>query len=82
MILNKGCNAFISSVKFIISDNRKILYQILLQFKKIAFSESEYITVYDTYKVTIFRVAKFLGQLFSNSSLTRNTSTTNNLVNI
>ncbi|QLL40965.1 penicillin-binding protein 1B [Buchnera aphidicola (Aphis craccivore)] len=80
VISNEGCKSLLSSVRFIVSDDGKILYQSLPQSKNIASSEAAYLTVYAMQKVVTSGTAKSLGALFKNFSLAGKTGTTNNLV--
>ncbi|QCI18755.1 penicillin-binding protein 1B [Buchnera aphidicola] len=80
VISNGGYKSLLSSVRFIISDNGKILYQSLPESKKIASSEAAYLTLYAMQKVVTSGTAKSLGVLFKHLSLAGKTGTTNNLV--
>ncbi|WP_264284752.1 penicillin-binding protein 1B [Buchnera aphidicola] len=80
VISNEGYKSLLSSVRFIVSDDGKILYQSLPQSKNIASSEAAYLTLYAMQKVVTSGTAKSLGALFKNFSLAGKTGTTNNLV--
>ncbi|QFQ32046.1 hypothetical protein FQV32_01240 [Buchnera aphidicola (Aphis gossypii)] len=78
---NQEYKSFSYLVRFIIFDDKKILYQSLVQSKKTVFSKALYLTVYAMQKFITFRTDKFLDDLFENLSLTRKTGIKNNLVN-
>ncbi|WP_343154430.1 penicillin-binding protein 1B [Buchnera aphidicola (Aphis aurantii)] len=80
VISNEGFKSSLSSVRFIVSDNGKILYQNLPRSENIVSSEAAYLTVYAMQKVIASGTAKSLGALFKNFSLAGKTGTTNNLV--
>ncbi|CAL4326264.1 Penicillin-binding protein 1B [Buchnera aphidicola (Brachycaudus tragopogonis)] len=80
IIANYGYKAVLSSVRSVISDDNKILYQSLPQSKNIVSSEASYLTLYAMQQVVKHGTAKLLGQNFNKFSLAGKTGTTNNLV--
>lgn len=80
VIANGGYKTLLSSVRSIISDDGKVLYQSLPQSKNIESIEATYLTLYGMQKVVSSGTAKSLGSIFKKFSLAGKTGTTNNLV--
>lgn len=80
VLANEGCKSLLSSVRFIVSDDGKVLYQSVPKSKSIISAEASYLTVYSMQNVVNSGTAKSLGALFKNFSLAGKTGTTNNLV--
>ncbi|WP_261979507.1 penicillin-binding protein 1B [Buchnera aphidicola] len=80
IISNKGYKSLLSSVRFIVSDDGKTLYQSLPKSENVVSSEASYLTIYGMQKVVNCGTARSLGALFKNFSLAGKTGTTNNLV--
>lgn len=79
-IANSGCKSLLSSVRSIISDDGKVLYQTLPQSKHIESSEASYLTLYAMQQVVNSGTAKSLGVIFKELSLAGKTGTTNHLI--
>ncbi|WAI03391.1 penicillin-binding protein 1B [Buchnera aphidicola] len=75
-----GYKSLLSSVRSVVSDDGKILYQTLPQSKHIVSSEASYLILYAMQQVVQNGTAKSLGKNFSRFSLAGKTGTTNNLV--
>lgn len=75
-----GYKSSLSSVRSIISDDGKVLYQNLPQSIHIESSEASYLTLYGMQQVVKSGTAKSLGTIFKEFSLAGKTGTTNNLV--
>lgn len=80
IIANGGYKSSLSSVRSVLSDNGKILYQSLPESKHIISSEASYLTMYAMQQVIKTGTAKSLGKIFKNVHLAGKTGTTNNLV--
>ncbi|QCI24852.1 bifunctional glycosyl transferase/transpeptidase [Buchnera aphidicola (Rhopalosiphum padi)] len=80
VIASGGYKTLLSSVRSIISDDGKVLYQSLPQSKNIESIEATYLTLYGMQEVVSCGTAKSLGSIFKKFSLAGKTGTTNNLV--
>jgi len=80
IIASGGYKSLLSSVRSVISDDGKVLYQSIPQKKHIVSSEASYLTLYAMQQVVEHGTAKLLGKHFKEFSLAGKTGTTNNLV--
>lgn len=80
IIANNGYKSSLSSVRSVVSNDGKVLYQSLPESKHIISSEASYLTMFAMQQVIKSGTAKSLGQAFKNINLAGKTGTTNNLV--
>jgi len=80
IIASGGYKSLLSSVRSVISDDGKVLYQTLPKSKHIESSEASYLTLYAMQQVVNSGTARSLGAMFKNFSLAGKTGTTNNLI--
>lgn len=80
VIASGGNKSLLSSVRTVISNNGKVLYQSLPQSKHIASTEASYLILRTMQEVVSHGTAKLLGKTFKDVFLAGKTGTTNNLV--